>query len=44
MTVVNFSLNPVKLPEEISGRKIILSSESGIEPSELKPLEARILM
>ncbi|MBQ6115106.1 MAG: DUF3459 domain-containing protein [Synergistaceae bacterium] len=44
MTVVNFSLKPVKLPEEISGRKVILSSESDIDPSELKPLEARIIM
>ncbi|MBQ3397842.1 MAG: DUF3459 domain-containing protein, partial [Synergistaceae bacterium] len=44
MTVVNFSLKPVMLPEEISGRKVILSSESDIDPSELKPLEARIIM
>ena len=44
MTIVNFSLKPVKLPEEISGRKIILSSEREVEPSKLKPLEARIIM
>ena len=44
MTVVNFSLKPVKLSDEIAGRKIILSSEGDIEPSELKPLEARIIM
>ena len=42
MTLVNFSLKPVKLPEEIASRQPILSSERDVEPSELKPLEARI--
>ena len=41
-TVVNFSLNPVKIPDEITRRKLILSSERIFETSELKPLEARI--
>ena len=42
ITVVNFSLESVRLPEEIAGRKVILSSENDVEPSELRPLEARI--
>mgnify|MGYP003571316891 CR=1 FL=1 len=42
ITVVNFSLNPVKVPEEIANKKIILSSEKDFNDSELKPLEARI--
>ena len=39
---VNFSLKPVKVPDEISGRKIILSSERENDPSEFGALEARI--
>ena len=41
-TVVNFSFAPVKIPDEISDRKIILTSEKDFDKSELKPLEARI--
>ncbi|MBQ7169529.1 MAG: hypothetical protein IJR63_06475 [Synergistaceae bacterium] len=39
---VNFSLETVRLPEEIAGRKVILSSENDVDPSVLKPLEARL--
>ena len=42
ITVVNFSLESVRLPEEIAGRKVILSSENDVDPSVLKPLEARL--
>ena len=41
-TVVNFSLEHVKIPDEISNKKIILMSEKDFDKSELKPLEARI--
>ena len=41
-TIVNFSLNPVKIPDEIAKRNLILSSERIFETSELKSLEARI--
>ena len=41
-TVVNFSLEPVKVPNEIAERKLILTSEKDFNKSELKPLEARI--
>ena len=40
--VVNFSLEPVKIPKEISHLKLILSSESDSGNEILKPLEARI--
>ena len=42
IVAVNFSLSPVKVPDEISGKKIILSSEKEISPSEFGALEARI--
>lgn len=42
VTVANFSMNVVKLPESLTGRKLILSSEKEIDVEELKPLEARI--
>ncbi|MBQ6773219.1 MAG: DUF3459 domain-containing protein [Synergistaceae bacterium] len=41
ITVANFSLKPVRVPDSLTG-KIILSSEKNINPSEIKPLEARI--
>lgn len=43
VTVANFSLKPVRLPEEFAGMKVILDSERDSESSELKPLETRIL-
>ena len=42
VTVANFSLKPVKIPEEISKLNLILTSEKNFYKSELKPLEARI--
>ena len=42
ITVANFSLKPVKIPEEISKLNLILTSEKDFNKSELKPLEARI--
>ena len=42
ITAVNFTLKPVKIPEEISKKNLILSSEKVFNESELKPLEARI--
>ena len=42
LTVANFSLKPVRLPDEFSGKKILMSSEANNNPLELKPLEARI--
>ena len=42
IVVVNFALESVKLPDEIAGRKLILSSERDIDPSEFHALEARI--
>ena len=42
ITFANFSLSPVKVPDEIMDKKLILSSEKEINPSELKPLETRI--
>ena len=41
-TLANFSLKPVKIPNEIKKRKLILSSEKNFDEAELKPLEARI--
>lgn len=42
IVAVNFSLKPVKVPDEISSRKMILSSEKENDPSEFGALEARI--
>ena len=42
VTVVNFSLKPVKVPEIVAGKELIMSSENEIDPHELKALEARI--
>ncbi|MBQ7544367.1 MAG: alpha,alpha-phosphotrehalase [Synergistaceae bacterium] len=42
ITAANFSLESVKVPDELSGKKLILSSESGINPQELASLEARL--
>ena len=42
VTVANFSMNAVKLPVSLTGRKVILSNEKEIDMEELKPLEARI--
>ena len=42
ITAANFSLESVKVPDELSGKKLILSSESEITPQELAPLEARL--
>ena len=42
ITVANFSQNSVKVPDELSGRNMLLSSESEINPQELAPLEARL--
>ena len=44
ITLANFSDKPVKIPEELVKRKVVLSSERDINPSELAPLEARIYM
>ncbi|MBQ7576630.1 MAG: hypothetical protein IJT21_00005 [Synergistaceae bacterium] len=42
-TIVNFSLKPVKIPDNIAG-KIIFCSEKNARPNELQPLEARIYL
>ncbi|MBQ7560605.1 MAG: hypothetical protein IJS99_02055, partial [Synergistaceae bacterium] len=42
ITLVNFSANPVKIPDIAGSRKIIFCSENDPEPDKLKPLEARI--
>ncbi|MBR0257299.1 MAG: DUF3459 domain-containing protein, partial [Synergistaceae bacterium] len=42
ITVANFSLENVKLPDEIAGKKLILSSESKYDAVEIGALEARI--
>ncbi len=42
VVAVNFSLEAVKVPEIFVGKKLILCSESEIEPSEFGALEARI--
>lgn len=42
ITVANFGLEAVRLPEILRGQKVILSSESETNPEELKALEARI--
>lgn len=43
ITIANFTDKPVKLPDEFTGKhKIVLSSESSNNTSELSPLEARI--
>ena len=42
IVAVNFSLKSVKVPDELSVRKIILSSEKENDPSEFGALEARI--
>ena len=42
IVAVNFSLKPVKVPDEILRRKMILSSEKENDPSEFGGLEARI--
>ena len=41
-TIANFSLKPVKVPPQLAKKTLILSSETDPNPSELKPLEARI--
>jgi len=42
ITIVNFTLKPVKVPDEIAKKNLILSSEKVFDEKELKPLEARI--
>ena len=43
VTVVNFSLEPAKIPEEIiAGKTLVMDSEGPGETSILRPLEARI--
>ncbi len=42
ITVANFALKPVTLPEVLAGKKLFLSSEENADTSELRPLEARI--
>ena len=43
VTVVNFSLNEVTLPEElIKGKTLLLSSSDGPDGTVLRPLEARV--
>ena len=41
-TIANFSLKPVKVPDEIAKRKLILTSEKIFDEKELNPLEVRI--
>ena len=42
ITLANFSHNTVKIPEDLSQKKVLFSSEKDIDPSELAPLESRI--
>ena len=42
ITVANFTGESVKLPEELAGRRVLLSSEGEINAKELAPFEARI--
>ncbi len=42
ITLANFTNNPVKIPGELAGRKILFTSENNSDTSELAPLEARI--
>lgn len=42
IVAVNFALESVKVPDEIVGRKMLLSSENDNDPSEFRALEARI--
>ena len=44
LTLVNFSSNSVKIPEELKNKNLILCSESKINNSELQPFEVRIFL
>lgn len=41
-TIVNFSLEPVKVPDEILNGKLITTNEKNFDEAELKPIEARV--